>query len=111
MSIFYNSTWYLVFVLCINTWYFLSYLALLIITLTAELQPTQEGKGSMFVYLCLVSSLCVSLFGRNGLCLWRAHVSLFVVDTYTCLESIFKYYKLHMCPWLVGMDTYMIIFH
>ena len=40
----------------------------------------------MFVYLCLISSLCVSLFGRNGLCLWRAHVSLFVVDTYMCLE-------------------------
>ena len=86
---FYNSTWYLVFVLCINTWYFLSYLVLLVITLTAELHPRQEGKGSMFVYLCLVSSLCVSLFGRNGLCLWRAHVSLFVVLIRTCVQRAF----------------------
>ena len=42
----------------------------------------------MFVCLCLISSLCVSLFGRNGSCLWRVHVSVFVVDTYACLEHV-----------------------
>ena len=42
----------------------------------------------MFVYLCLISSLCVSLFGHNGSCLWRVHVSVFVVDTYACLEHV-----------------------
>ena len=40
------------------------------------------------VCLCLISSLCVSVFGCNGSCLWRVYVSVFVVDTYACLEHI-----------------------
>ena len=40
------------------------------------------------VFMCLISSLCVSVFGRNGSCLWRVHVSVFVVDTYMCLEHV-----------------------
>ena len=72
------GTWPLFYVEILGI--FLSYLVLLVITLTAELHPRQEGKGSMFAYLCFISRLCVSLFGRNGLCLWRAHVSVFVVD-------------------------------